>query len=102
MKRESSFGVGEANHFDIISTKTIIGVISQTEVIAGNLATAYTSNVNAYDGVYEITPTVDEQELKTKHKYMNDDITIHAIPFFEVSNTSGGNTVFIADKLEIE
>lgn len=86
----------------IAHTRAISGCISQKAKVTGNLATAYTTNVTAYDGDYEVTPKVDGQELKTKHKYMTDDVTVHAIPFFEVSNTSGGNTVYIANEIEIE
>ena len=112
MNQDISLASIETYSVAVTGTKTITGVISQNEIITGvisqkesivgDLATAYTAHASVYEGDYEITPTVGEQELKTKHKYMNDDIMVHAIPFFEVSNTSGGNTVFIADKLEIE
>lgn len=44
---------------------------------------------------YTITPSTLEQTLDTKGKFMQNDLTIKEIPYYEVSNTSGGNTVHI-------
>lgn len=52
-----------------------------------------------YDGDYTVTPKVAAQTMKTKGKAMVDDVTIKAIPFFNVSNTSGGSTVYIAREI---
>lgn len=49
-----------------------------------------------YEGEYAVTPTVEGQKLKTANKYMSDDLTIEAIPAYEVSNDSGGQTFYIA------
>ena len=87
---------------EIEGKQGITGVISHREEITGSLATAYTTSAKAYEGDYEITPTVDGQMLKTKQRYMTDDVTILAIPFYEVGNTSGGNTVYIANEIEME
>lgn len=48
-----------------------------------------------YKGDYEITPKVLEQRAYTAGKVMLEDITIHSIPYFDVSNLSGGSTVYI-------
>lgn len=48
-----------------------------------------------YSGVYEVTPDRTEQSLSTANKRMLDDVTVHPIPYFEVSNPSGGKTVTI-------
>lgn len=53
-------------------------------------------DIPEYEGVYDITPKVVEQRMETKDKLMRDDVTIKSIPFFNVSNTSGGTTVYIA------
>lgn len=58
--------------------------------------------LNVYTGEYEITPTVDGMKLETAQTLMSDDLTVNAIPFYEVENTSGGNTVYIADEIEVE
>lgn len=53
-------------------------------------------SVEPYEGEYAVTPTVEGQKLKTANKYMSDDLTVEAIPAYEVSNDSGGQTFYIA------
>ena len=55
--------------------------------------------VEAYEGDYTIVPRVDEQSIPTAEKYMKNDLTVSAIPFFNVSNTSGGSTVYIGNEV---
>lgn len=52
-----------------------------------------------YDGLYEVTPRVEGQTLPTRDKHMTDDVTIQAIPIHYVSNSAGGNTVYIAKEV---
>lgn len=52
-----------------------------------------------YEGDYVVTPKVVEQTMPTKDKIMGDDVTIKSIPFFNVSNTSGGDTVYIGNEV---
>lgn len=52
-----------------------------------------------YDGPYEIIPKTEPQVLSTKEKTMMDDVTVREVPYFEVSNQFGGNTVYIAKEL---
>jgi hypothetical protein len=52
-----------------------------------------------YDGDYEVTPKVDAQTMPTKGMVMEEDVTIKSIPFFDVSNMSGGTTVYIAKEI---
>ena len=49
-----------------------------------------------YDGSYEATPTMEEQVLHTRSKTMRDDVTVHAIPYTQTTNPSGGYTAIIA------
>ena len=60
--------------------------------------TEYVGN-GAYEGDYEVTPRTVEQTMPTKEKVMLEDLTIKAIPFYNVSNTSGGSTVYIAKEV---
>lgn len=53
-----------------------------------------------YEGEYEVTPTAEGLELKTKYRCMDDDLKIKGIPYFETRNLSGGNTVYIAGEIE--
>jgi hypothetical protein len=56
-------------------------------------------DVPLYEGDYEVTPKVSEQTLPTAKKLMSEDVTIKEIPYFEVGNNSGGNTVYIAKEI---
>lgn len=49
-----------------------------------------------YTGDYTAIPKTYEQTLATKNKSMTGDVVIEEIPYSEVSNPSGGNTVNIA------
>lgn len=52
-----------------------------------------------YEGEYEVTPKVTEQTLQTAQKILEEDMHVKQIPYFEVSNNSGGNTVFIGSEV---
>ena len=54
---------------------------------------------DAYTGDYEITPRVVAQTLRTRNKVLTEDVIVSAIPIYEVSNSSGGSTVFIAKEM---
>lgn len=56
---------------------------------------------DVYAGPYTATPSAREQVLPTAKLIMSDDLTIKEIPFFEVSNTAGGSTVYIGGNIEI-
>lgn len=57
-------------------------------------------DVDYYDGDYVVTPAVTAQTLSTREKYLEQDVTIKEIPYFEVGNTVGGATVFIGKELD--
>lgn len=48
-----------------------------------------------YIGSYSVVPSSRPVTLPTKNKSMLDDVTIHKIPYAEVSNPSGGMTATI-------
>lgn len=56
------------------------------------------SDFPIYDGAYEVTPRSYEQVLDTDRKLMLDDVTVHQIPYYETSNTSG-ITAYIGGEL---
>lgn len=56
-------------------------------------------DVDPFMGEYEITPDIDAQTIPTAQKYMTEDMRIKAIPFYDVSNTSGGSTVYIGKEI---
>jgi hypothetical protein len=52
-----------------------------------------------YEGEYIATPKVEAQTLPTAKKYLDEDITVLAIPYFETSNNANGKTVFIGKEI---
>lgn len=58
-----------------------------------------TQDAEAYQGPYDVTPSVRRQHLETKDRLMRDDVTIREIPYFETSNDEGGNTIYIGKEL---
>lgn len=54
-----------------------------------------------YEGAYQVTPRVNTQVLPTAQKLMADDVTVKAIPYYETSNLSDGETVYIGTEVEI-
>lgn len=53
-----------------------------------------------YEGDYEVTPKFEAQTLETAKKYMTDNLTVKSIPYYEVSNSAGGITVYIASEVD--
>lgn len=49
-----------------------------------------------YNGEYEVTPLVDkETTLPTANKIMARNVVVKQVPYFETSNNTGGETVYI-------
>lgn len=42
-----------------------------------------------YNGPYNVIPKVVSQELDTADKHLTKDVTVEAIPYYEVSNQTG-------------
>ena len=61
---------------------------------AGGLA------VETYAGPYAVTPQVDAQSLATAQKYMQQDVHIRAIPYYDTGNSAGGRTIYIGKELD--
>lgn len=58
-------------------------------------------DVEYYEGSFDVIPAVSEQVLATADKYMTSDVTVQAIPYFDVGNTAGGSTVYIGTAAEM-
>ena len=56
-------------------------------------------DVELYEGVYDITPKVEAQILPTANRFLSEDVTVKKIPFFNVGNSAGGSTVYIANEV---
>ena len=53
-----------------------------------------------YSGQYTVTPKAKEsQVLPTAKTVLLNDVTVKKVPLYQTSNTSGGNTVYIATEV---
>lgn len=69
-------------------------------VLTASGGTAVWRDLPKYTGEYTVTPEVDTvQTLDTAGTYLTDNVTIKAIPDYEVSNEAGGNTFIIGKEL---
>lgn len=55
-----------------------------------------------YGGDYDVVPGREGTVLETQDKVLDDDVVVHPIPFFKVSNLSGGTTCYIGGPQDIE
>ncbi len=76
--------------FDQATPKRIPAKFSEVSVVSVGKEPDY------YEGDYKVTPRVDAQTLPTADKTMREDLTVKAIPVYNVSNTAGGSTFYIA------
>lgn len=65
------------------------GAILQGHIQAGLVACQY------YEGEYDVVPKIESQVMKTAGKHMREDVTVEAIPYYEVSNVYDGYTAII-------
>lgn len=73
------------------------GSINQDACLQGKLN--YSSyeiyNAEKYKGEYNITPLAfQQQKLETKDKFLEENVIVREVPFYEVSNVEG-TTVYI-------
>ena len=74
------------------------GSISYAGTIGGAISAGAPRNV--YSGVYKITPkTRKEVVLETAKKYLEQDIKVLKVPFYQTSNEQGGITIYIGDEV---
>lgn len=52
-------------------------------------------DIEVYEGNYTVTPNIEGQILETASKYMEKNVQVKSIPYFETTNASGGDTVYI-------
>ena len=71
---------------------------SQVKTTA-SIQKVYNAKGGQYSGDYDVVPRVTEQTLPTKNKILIEDVIIKSIPYFDVSNTSGGSTVYIGEEV---
>lgn len=70
---------------------------SKNAKIGGLEDSVFTYQAPVYEGEYNVIPKAyEEQVLQTKEKTLLENVTVQKVPYYEVSNSSGGNTVNIA------
>lgn len=82
---------------------TLVGIIKPSGSLSGSIRpnanligrVAMSVDHEYYIGEYDVTPKIKSQVLETRDKLMSDDVTVRAIPFYEVSNPQGGTTFII-------
>lgn len=77
----------------IQSEGSLSGTIESDGILEGSLLMP--TGYDNYVGPYEMTPKVTSQTLDTADKHLTDDVTIEAIPYYEVSNSHNGKTIII-------
>lgn len=81
------------------------GIPAITEADEGRVLTAsggvaVWQDLPKYGGTYTVTPEVGTgQTLETAGKYLTNDVTVKAIPDYEVTNEAGGNTFIIGKEI---
>ena len=72
--------------------------LNTTGELIGQLQISQDWQYEPYTGDYEITPLVnDEISMNTRNKVMTNDVSIHKVPSYIVSNIAGGNTFYIGE-----
>lgn len=82
---------------------TLVGIIKPSGSLSGSIRpnanligrVAMSVDHEYYIGKYDVIPKIESQVLETRDKLMSDDVTVKAIPFYEVSNPQGGTTFII-------
>lgn len=98
LRKEIDFIIGDG-----VTSGAILPPITEDDegkllhVIGGK---AVWKELPTYNGRYKVIPDVVSQSLQTCQKFMEDDITIAEIPYSDVSNTSGGSTVYIGKEIK--
>lgn len=82
----------------ISGSRKMRGSISSAGSVGGAISTGAAKRM--YSGVYEVAPKTDEAVvLETAAKYMERDITVLKVPFYQTGNEQGGTTVYIGDEV---
>lgn len=78
----------------IIKTEGCLsGAINSEGVLEGSLSMP--TGYDDYAGPYDVVPKVTPRSLDTADKHLANNITIKAIPYYEVSNLHNGKTIII-------
>ena len=74
-----------------IDTRSIAMTVAKAVLVNGERS--------PYEGDYEVTPKVEAQTLETENKFLKQNVSILGIPYYDVSNNAGGNTIYIGSEV---
>lgn len=71
------------------------------EIAVGGVIHIQPEDLDYYEGDTTVTPKAEEETiLQTEHKIVEENITVLRVPYYETTNPTGGNTVYIAGETE--
>ena len=74
-------------------------IVQIQAALVGKAASGSGGDVEVYTGPYSVTPKTEGQTLETANKRMVSDVSVKAIPFYDTSNTAGGQTIYIGTEV---
>lgn len=74
-------------------TISLRGIVQSEQNLSGTISII--DDYAEYKGNYIVVPKTESQTLPTIDKVMSRDMTIASIPYYEVQNEKGGNTITI-------
>jgi hypothetical protein len=78
------------------TAKARVGITVKKETPTMGITVVRGESVPKYTGTYEVIPQAwQDVSLETAGKKMEQDVTVHKIPYYETSNPQGGMTVYI-------
>lgn len=87
---EAQLGGGGSSNLPIVDENDNGKIL---QVVGGKWDVA---ELPVYDGAYSVTPSTDKElVLATSKKFMDADVKVEKIPYFETSNNANGKTVTI-------
>ena len=70
-------------------------ITNQQEELFGTISILRSGSSETYIGPYDVTPKVTSQTLETQNLLMTRNVEVESIPYVEVQNPQGGETVTI-------
>lgn len=68
-----------------------------------NIGALSLEDLPKYEGAYSVTPSAhDDTTLETAQKYLDADVQVKKIPYYETDNAAGGTTIYIGSDEELD
>ena len=78
--------------------KELTGVLQSIGTLSGSLSVPEQGALPVYDGPYHVIPKAWQgQELETRQKMMEDNVTVDEVPYIEVSNPEGTTCIIATE-----